>query len=180
MAAFLPKLTDELIQFIQKQPVFFVGTAAATGRINVSPKGMDTFRVLSPTLVGYLDLTGSGSETSAHILASQRITIMFTSFDAKPLILRLYGQGEVVALNSPRAHELDAHFPNLPGSRQIILLHLDSLQTSCGYAVPRFGKPEERQKLIEWAEAKGEPALSDYRKQKNAKSIDGLPTGVHS
>jgi hypothetical protein len=139
---------------------------------------MNTFRIFSPTRVGYLDLTGSGAETSAHVLADGRLSIMFCSFTAKPLILRLYGRGEVVSMNDPRFPELSASFADFPGARQIIYQTIESVQTSCGFAVPRFELIEERQMLIEWAEKKGEDGLVEYRSRKNHQSIDGLPTGL--
>ena len=178
MASFFPDLTDKLIDFIREQHMFFVATAAPTGRINLSPKGMDTFRVLSPKLVGYLDLTGSGAETSAHVLADGRVTIMFCSFTAKPLILRLYGRGEIIRPVEPRWADVSQHFPALVGARQIILMHIESGQTSCGFAVPRYELVEERQMLIAWATNKGEDGLRDYRAKKNRVSIDGLATGL--
>jgi len=178
MANFYPELNDKLTQFVREQHLFFVATAASSGRINLSPKGMDTFRVLSPKLVGYLDLTGSGAETAAHILADGRITIMFCSFTAKPLILRLYGRGEIIRPNDAKWSDVSNPFPKLMGARQIILLHIDSLQTSCGFAVPRYELVEERQMLIEWASKKGEAGLKEYRAKKNRVSIDGLGTGL--
>src|SRR2546426_10850428 len=130
MANFLDALNDKLIEFIREQRLFYVATAASEGRINLSPKGMDTFRVLSPTRVGYLDLTGSGAETAAHVLAGGRMTIMFCSFGDQPLILRLYGRGDVIRADDARWPALSKEFPSLPGARQIILLHIESLQTS--------------------------------------------------
>lgn len=177
MAQFYESLTQELIDFIRRQPIFCVATAAKDSRINLSPKGMDTFRVLDEKRVAYLDLTGSGNETAAHIGHDGRLTIMFCSFDAKPLILRLYGRGEVVRPDQPRWAGLIGQFPSLPGTRQIILLNIESLQTSCGFAVPRMELVEARPTLIEWARKKGEPALAEYRAAKNSKSIDGLVVG---
>src|SRR4051812_8977867 len=178
MASFFDELDDNRIAFIREQHMFFVATAAKEGRINLSPKGMDTFRVLAPNLVAYLDLTGSGAETAAHVLADGRMTIMFCSFSAKPLILRLYGRGEIVRTEDARWAMLSKEFPTLPGMRQIILLNIESLQTSCGFAVPRYELLEERQMLIEWSEKKGEAGLVEYRAKKNRKSIDGLETGL--
>jgi hypothetical protein len=175
---FLPSLTPQLTDFIREQPVFFVATAAAEGRISCSPKGIDTLRVLNDKTVAYLDLTGSGSETSAHILADGRLTIMFCSFGHKPLILRLYGRGEVVRAGEPRWADLIAHFTELPGQRQIIVLHIESLQTSCGMAVPRMELVEPRNDLINWADKKGPAAMAEYRAKKNRLSIDGLATDV--
>lgn len=119
-------------EFIARAPVFFVATAAAGARINLSPKGMDAFRVLSDTRVAYLDLIGSGNETNAHLLADGRITVMFCAFDRPALILRLYGRGEAVLPQDARWGELAALFPTLPGTRQIFTIDIDSVQTSCG------------------------------------------------
>src|SRR4051812_38558199 len=151
MANFFSELDDKLIAFVREQRMFFVATAAKDGRINLSPKGMDTFRVFSPTRVGYLDLTGSGAETAAHVSADGRITVMFCSFGAKPLILRLYGRGEIVRPDDAKWGTLVKEFAALPGTRQIILMQIESLQTSCGFAVPRYEVVEERQMLIEWS-----------------------------
>jgi hypothetical protein len=178
MASFFKELDEKLTAFIREQRLFFVATAAGSGRVNLSPKGMDTFRILSPNLVGYLDLTGSGAETAAHVIADGRITIMFCSFTEKPLILRLYGRGEVVRPDDARWKDLSNGFPSLAGARQIILLRIESLQTSCGFAVPRYELVEERQMLIDWAQKKGHDGLAEYRDKKNRQSIDGLPTGL--
>ena len=177
MAAFFSQLDDKLTAFIREQHMYFVASANREGRINLSPKGMDSFRVFSPTRVGYLDLTGSGAETAAHILSDGRVTVMFCSFAAKPLILRLYGRGEIVRPGDSQWDSLSKEFPAYPGTRQIILLNLESLQTSCGFAVPRYELVEERQMLIEWSAKKGDDGLVEYRNKKNRISIDGLPTG---
>lgn len=175
MANFKDALTPELTRFIQRQPIFYTASATGSGRINLSPKGMDTFRVIDDRTVGYLDVTGSGNETAAHLKHDGRLTIMFCSFDEKPLILRLYGKGEAVQLDSPRGLLLRAAFGSLPGERQIILLTIESVQTSCGFAVPRMELIEVRPTLIEWAEKKGAQGVATYRKEKNHTSIDGLP-----
>lgn len=174
MASFKDALTPELTRFIQRQPIFFTASAHATGRVNLSPKGMDTFRVFDERTVGYLDFIGSGNETAAHLRHDGRLTIMFCSFEEKPLILRLYGKGEAIALDSPRGKLLRAAFASQPGERQIILLTIDSLQTSCGFGVPRMELVEARPTLIEWAQKKGAEGLAEYRSKKNAVSIDGL------
>ena len=175
MGSFKESLTPELTRFIQRQPIFFTASAAAAGRVNLSPKGMDTFRVLDNKTVGYLDVIGSGNETAAHLKHDGRLTIMFCSFDAKPLILRLYGRGEAVPLDSPRGLMLRAAFGELPGERQIILLNIESLQTSCGFGVPLMELTAERPTLIEYAQKKGPEGMSAYRRKNNATSIDGLP-----
>jgi hypothetical protein len=178
LAHFFDKLTPELREFIAKQRIFFVATAAKTARINLSPKGMDTFRVLADDCVAYLDLTGSGNETAGHIVHDGRLTVMLCSFDAKPLILRLYGRGEVVRPRDGKWNELIAHFTQMPGQRQIIVLHIESLQTSCGFAVPRYESLEDRQTLAEYAIKKGQQGLEKYWREKNCKTIDGLETQV--
>ena len=178
MAHFYEKLDERLIGFIGEQKIFFTATAPAHGRINLSPKGMDTFRCLDARTVCYLDLTGSGNETSAHLVENGRMTIMFCSFSEKPLILRLYGNGEVIRPNDARWEQYFSHFAPLPGQRQIVLLTIDSVQTSCGYAVPLMEFQAERPTLKQWAEKKGPDGIRQYRRQKNSKSIDGLPTGL--
>jgi predicted pyridoxine 5'-phosphate oxidase superfamily flavin-nucleotide-binding protein len=174
MATFYPQLTPELRRFIAKQPMFFVATAAPGGRINLSPKGMDTFAVLDDRTVGYVDITGSGNETAAHIEHDGRLTIMFCSFGAKPMILRLYGRGEVVPADAPRRAELAESLKPQPGERQVILLHVDSLQTSCGWGVPRMEQIAARTKLTEWATRKGPAGVKAYQRKHNGTSIDGL------
>lgn len=176
MAQFYDRLTEELQNFIAEQKVFFTATAPTRGRINLSPKGMNTFRCIDDRTVGYLDLTGSGNETAAHLHENGRMTIMFCSFDDRPLILRLYGQGKVISSRSDRWHELHCFFPSLPGERQIVVLDIDSVQTSCGYGVPIYEFKEERQTLIKWAKGKGQKEIEKYWQTKNRKSIDGLPT----
>jgi hypothetical protein len=176
MAKFYDQLTDELTEFIRNQKVFFTATAPHSGRISLSPKGMDTFRCLNTKNVGYLDLTGSGNETSAHILENGRMTIMFCSFTEKPLILRLYGTGRVILPSSPEWSAYRPLFPDIPGVRQIILLQIESLQTSCGYGVPVADSLTHRPTLQQWAERKGRVGIEEYQQKNNTRSIDGLPT----
>lgn len=178
MAKFYPELTDTLLEFIAQQQMFFTASAPIEGRVNVSPKGMDTFRCLSRQQVAYLDLTGSGNETSAHIRENGRLTIMFCSFTGQPLILRLYGQGQVIRRRDQEWNQLYDLFDPIPGTRQIIKLSLDCAQTSCGYGVPLYEYRGQRPKLQQWAEAKGEAGLQKYWQEKNQTSIDGLPTGL--
>lgn len=178
MAKFYPELTDSLEQFIAAQKLFFTATAPAQGRVNLSPKGIDTFRCLDRQTVAYLDLTGSGNETSAHLQENSRITLMFCSFGDTPLILRIYGHGQVVRSHHSEWQSLHAHFPNLPGERQIIVIHIDTVQTSCGHGVPVYGFQRDRDNLLTWAEKKGEAGLQQYWREKNQISIDGLPTGL--
>lgn len=181
MAKQFPALDDKLIRFIGQQKVFFVASAAPGARVNLSPKGHDALRVVGPNRVLYLDMTGSSSETSAHLKADGRITLMFCAFDGPPMILRLYGRGRSL-LRGEAAYQalLETHFggKELPGARQIVDGEIDLVQTSCGYAVPFFDYVEDRPTLFDWAERKGEEGLRDYRAEKNALSLDGLPTGM--
>ena len=171
-------ITPDLREFIEAQHLFFVATApaGASGHVNVSPKGMDTFRVLGPTRVAYLDLTGSGNETAAHLVQNGRVTFMFCAFEGKPQILRLYGVGRVVPPGGPEWNDMAALFPELPGARQLVVADVTRVQTSCGFGVPVMTFASARDTLVRWAEAKGEDGLRAYREQKNRKSIDGLPT----
>ena len=176
MAQFFDELNDDLCERIRAQHVFFTGTAPANGgRVNVSPKGMDTLRIFSPREIGYLDLTGSGNETAAHVEDDGRLTLMFCSFDKKPWILRLYGQGRAVHPWDEEYERLYPQFKPYPGARQIIMLAIRSVQTSCGFAVPYLSYEGERDTLERWAENRGPEELAEYRATRNAKSIDGLP-----
>ncbi len=176
MASFTDRIDDELAAVLTAQPVFFVATAPPEGRINCSPKGMDTLRVLDDRRVAYLDLTGSGNETAAHLLADGRVTLMVCRFDRTADIVRVYGRGRVVARESAEWDELVDHWDEvLPGARQLIVVDVDSVQSSCGYAVPVMALVEERQTLRRWAERRGEDGLREYRAERNAVSIDGLP-----
>ena len=169
--------------FIAPAKIFFTASAAATGRVNVSPRGTDALRVLDPNAVAYLDETGSGNETAAHLRASGRLTIMFCGFENVPMILRLYGQGRSLPRGTPEYDALLATaFNNQepPGARQIIRLDIEMVQTSCGYGVPLFDYKEERPTLRRWAEKKGEDGLAAYRREKNVRSIDGFETGLAS
>jgi hypothetical protein len=169
-------LDDELIGWIRQQRVFFVATAPSDGgHVNLSPKGHDAFRVLDPTHVAYLDLTGSGAETIAHIRENGRMTVMFCAFEGPPRILRIYGRGAAHAVGSPRYAELVDHFEPIVGARAILELTIDRVQTSCGFAVPRMDYREERPTLQQWASRKGDDGLQAYWAEKNVESIDGLP-----
>lgn len=149
---------------------------SAEGHVNLSPKGYDALRILSPNEVAYLDLTGSGNETAAHLMENGRITIMFAAFEGQPLILRLYGKGRVSLPGSEEWDRLEGLFPKLNGARQIILVSVYGVQTSCGFGVPLFSYEGDRETLIKWADNKGDTGLADYRRQKNAVSLDGLPS----
>lgn len=176
MAKFYSEINADLQKFIQDQKVFFTATATKDSRVNLSPKGIDTFRRLDQKTVAYLDLTGSGNETAAHLIEDGRMTIMFCSFSEKPLILRLYGQGKVIHPRNPEWQRFYDFFDFVPGERQIIVLDIDLVQTSCGTGVPIYELKSERPAIIEWAKNKGESGLSEYWQVKNLQSIDGLPT----
>lgn len=170
-------ISGELARFIADQHVFFVATAPSGdgGHVNLSPKGLDTFAVIDSTTVAYLDLTGSGVETIAHLRDNGRITIMFCAFDGKPLIVRLYGRGEVLPVGELEADALLSRFDSYPGARSVIRVRLDRVSTSCGYGVPLLQYERERDQLPAWAERRGADGLVEYRAEKNAASIDGLP-----
>jgi hypothetical protein len=166
-----------LIEWIGRQHVFFVATAplAADGHINLSPKGLDTFLVIGPTRVAYLDLTGSGIETIAHLRDNGRITIMFCAFDGPPRIVRLQGRGQVHTKGTASFDKLAAGFAARPGSRAVITLDVERVADSCGYAVPLMDFRADRDRLDAWADNKGPEGVAAYWLEKNAQSIDGLP-----
>jgi Pyridoxamine 5'-phosphate oxidase len=178
MSEWFKTITPELKDFISQQKVFFVATAPKEGRINLSPKGMDTFRVIGGNRVAYLDLTGSGNETAAHLLDDGRITIMFCSFDKTARIIRLYGRGCVIHPRDAKWEAYLAMFPAEPGVRQIMEIDVDSAMTSCGYAVPRLDSLAERDTLRKYWQSRGDGAAEKYQRDKNLESIDGLPTGI--
>jgi len=178
MAKQLTEIDSKLKEFIENQKVFFVATAAADGRINLSPKGMDTLRVLGPNKIVWLNLTGSGNETAAHLLKNNRMTIMLCAFEGKPLILRLYGTAKAFHERDAAYNEYLEMFPKLPGTRQFFEMKVEMVQTSCGYAVPFMDFKEERTQLNSWAEKQGEERLENYKKEKNAFSIDGFETKI--
>lgn len=172
------ELSDKHSGFIAEQKIFFVGTAAETGRVNISPKGMDTLRVLGKNRVIWLNVTGSGNETSAHIQQNARMTLMFCAFTGNPLILRLYGNARVIHRNDPDWPALFEMFNPEPGARQIFDMTIDMVQTSCGMAVPYFDYVEDRDQLRNWAVKKGDDGLEQYWEEKNQASIDGFPTKI--
>ncbi|MCG9884438.1 MAG: pyridoxamine 5'-phosphate oxidase family protein [Cyanobacteria bacterium] len=179
MGKFYGEITPTLREFIGRQHLFFTATAPSVGgRVNLSPKGADTLRILGDRQVAYLDLTGSGNETAAHLRENGRLTVMFCSFEGPPQILRLYGTGRVVRSRDRDWSDWLRHFEPLPGARQIIVLAVESVQTSCGMGVPLFEHRGDRPDLQRWAEGKGEAGLQDYWTVKNQVSIDGLPTGL--
>ena len=171
-------LTDMQLQFIAAQKIFFVGTATADSRVNISPKGMDSVRVLSDKRLVWLNVTGSGNETAAHVQQNPRMTIMFCAFEGTPLILRLYGSAKVVHKNDAEWNALRALFKPLPGARQIFDLAIDLVQNSCGMAVPLMSYEDERELLNEWAVKKGEAGVKQYWVDKNQKSIDDIPSNI--
>ena len=174
MAEFFDALDDKHIAMIGKQPVFFVATAAEDARINLSPKGYDAFRVLGPKRVAYLDLAGSGNETHAHLSRDGRITVMFCNFDRPALILRIYGKGRAVLPQDQEWEGLSAHFELLPGTRQIFVIDVESVQTSCGWGVPFMDYRDERATLQK-AHAQSEPDEWLAKQQGRDSSIDGIP-----
>ena len=176
MGKLYDQITPTLADWLGQQRIFFVATAplSMSGLLNCSPKGMDTFRILDPQTVAYLDLTGSGIETIAHLRENGRIVFMFCSFDGSPKILRLYGTGEVITGDLPDFESLRALFPDYPGARSVIRARLTRIADSCGYAVPRYDYAGDRDGLIRWAESKGSDGVTQYRREKNVHSLDGL------
>ncbi|AFI83871.1 pyridoxamine 5'-phosphate oxidase family protein [Methylophaga nitratireducenticrescens] len=178
MAQQFDSLSDRLIEFIHQQHLFFVATATADSRVNVSPKGMDSLRILNSNRLVWLNVTGSGNETAAHIEESPRMTIMFCAFEGKPLILRVYGQARVIHQKETEWQGLYGLFDPLPGARQIFILDIDLVQTSCGMAVPYFKFVGERELLNNWAERKGVTGIKEYWREKNQFSLDGIETDI--
>jgi len=180
MGKFSNSITTAHKQFIKDQHIFFVATAPLSrdGRVNLSPKGLDCFRVVNDNKVAYMDLVSSGNETSAHTLENGRITFMFCSFSDKPNILRLYGKGLTVLPNSDLWDLYSKDFKIYPSTRQIIVADIDLVQTSCGFGVPLFNYTGERNIHFEWAEKKGTEGLIQYIKEKNLRSLDSLPTNL--
>ena len=181
MAKQFPSIDSKHRAFIENQYIFFTASATDTSRVNLSPRPSLSFRVVDENTVLYLDMTGSGSETSAHLLINDRLTIMMCSFDKTPLILRLYGHARSINRDTPEFESLiNAHFnaETPTGARQIILLSVDIVQTSCGFGVPLFNLEGERDTLDHWAQNKGIDGIKAYWKEKNSTSMDGLPTGI--
>ena len=167
------EIPNRLLQFIEKQKMFFVATATTDSSINLSPKGNDSLRVLTPTKVVWLNLTGSGNETSAHVQESPRMTIMFNAFEGPPMILRIFGQAKVIHPRDKEWSELYSHFEPILGARQIFDLSVELVQTSCGFGVPFYDFKNERCLMEDWAEKKGEQGIVDYWDEKNRVSLDG-------
>jgi Pyridoxamine 5'-phosphate oxidase len=170
------RLNDDLVAWIGRQHLFFVATAPAgpDGHVNLSPKGYDSFRILDPGRVAYLDLTGSGVETIAHVRENGRLTFMFCAFEGPPRIVRLQGRGTVHVPGDGDFDELVARFPAVPGIRSVISSQLERVSSSCGYSVPFMAYAGERATLLEWAERKGPEGIEEYHRKMNAESIDGL------
>ncbi len=181
MAKEYRSLTPALRDFIARQHIFFAATVARDTRINISPRSTREFRVIGDNEVCWLDLTGSGAETAAHLKADGRLTIMFCAFDGPPNILRLYGRGQILHRDTADfSHALALHFGGQRpvGTRQIVRLAVDFVKTSCGYGVPAFSYERERGALDNWAENKGPDGIADYWRKNNVLSMDGLPTGI--
>jgi len=172
------EIEKPLQKFIEQQNIFFVATAAPDGRVNVSPKGLDSLRILRKNRVAWLNLTGSGNETAAHVLESDRMTIMFCAFEGKPMIMRLYGHVTAVHPRDKNWGEFIAYFPAHAGARQIFDMQVDLVQTSCGSGVPLFDYAGERDQLQSWSEKKGTAELEKYWEEKNQISLDGKPTKI--
>ena len=174
MGSVHPSITPPVADWIGRQHMFFVATAplSGEGHVNLSPKGLDTLRILDDLTVAYLDLTGSGAETVAHVRENGRITLMWSAFEGPPRIVRVHGRGEVVGLDDPR---IAGRFDAIPGARAVIIVHADRISDSCGYSVPQYTFEGHRSKLVEWADHRGADGLVAYRAEKNATSIDGLP-----
>jgi Pyridoxamine 5'-phosphate oxidase len=175
-----PRLNGTLRSFIARQPLFFVATADTGGRVNLSPKGMDTLRVLDDTRIRWLNLTGSGNETAAHVAATGRMTLMFCAFEGEAMILRIYGRATVAHPRDAAWPALASDFPEIAGSRQIFDLTIDLVQTSCGTGVPRmaFVAPRADTELVPFYAEMGPEGVSAYWKRKNFATIDGNPTGI--
>ena len=178
MSKFYTKITSRLQKFIEAQKIFFIATAPNSGRINLSPKGMDSFKVMNENRVLWLNVTGSGNETAAHLLENKRITIMFCSFEKVPNILRLYGKGKEIKPNDATWNKVISLFSETPGTRQIFDITIESAQTSCGMSIPFYEFKGERNDLNNWAENQGEENIKQYWEDKNQTSIDGLPTNI--
>lgn len=179
MAKFYEAINDDHAAFIRAQPLFFVATAPKEGRINLSPKGLEgSLVVLGPKQVAFLNLTGSGNETAAHLLQDDRITLMFCAFSGQPKILRLYGHARAVHARDPDWDELRALFPAYPAARQVMVVTVDSVNSSCGFGVPLMELAGQRTMLPDWAERKGTEGIARYQRERNAVSFDGASTGL--
>jgi hypothetical protein len=174
------ELQPDQTAFIAEQHLFFVATAPLQGRVNLSPKGMDALRVIAPTRILWLNLTGSGNETAAHLAHDPRLTLMWCGFEKRPLILRAYGTARVIHRSDPDWPALAEKLPDQPGARQIMDVAIDLVQSSCGFAVPLMDFAGDRPVLYDWAVDKGEAGLRDYWRTRNIETIDGAPTGIEA
>ncbi len=178
MAQRYTEISDKLKKFIEKQKIFFVATATVDGQINLSPKGMNTLCILNKNQLIWLNVTGSGNETAAHIQENSRMTLMFTAFEGDPMILRLYGQAKVIHKNDSDWGRFYSFFEPIPGARQIFYLSIELVQTSCGMSVPFFDYVKEREQLNHWAAKKKDVGIKAYWLEKNQISLDGKPTYI--
>jgi hypothetical protein len=178
MAKKYDHLPERQQKFIKEQKLFFVATATTDSKINLSPKGMDSLRILDDKRIIWLNLTGSGNETATHLLENDRITLMFCAFEGSPMILRVYGKARSYHPRDETYHELISLFPTIAGARQIIDIDVELVQTSCGTAVPYYKFKEDRMQLKEWAEDKSKEDFEAYWEERNTKSLDGKPTGI--
>jgi hypothetical protein len=178
MAQRYPQLTTEHMEFVRRQEMFFIATAPQDGYVNLSPKGLDALRILDGGTVAWLNLTGSGNETAAHVLENGRMTLMFCAFSGKPLILRIYGKARAIHPRDPDWQSWLARFDGLAGARQIFVVEVELVQTSCGMGVPLYAYQGQREQLVDWAKKKGAEGLADYWDKKNQVSLDGQPTGI--
>lgn len=178
MAKQYTNISKQLKTFIEAQKIYFVATAAVDGRVNLSPKGMDSLRVLGENRIAWLNVTGSGNETAAHVQENGRMTLMFTAFSGDPMILRVYGEARVIHKDDSEWDAIYPLFTPLPGARQVFDLNVELVQTSCGMSVPFFDYVEERDQLIKWAENKGEEGIRAYWRDRNQLSLDGKPTNI--
>lgn len=172
------ELNEQHIQFISEQKIYFIGTAAETGSVNISPKGGDSLRVVNAQEIAWLNLTGSGNETASHVIKHQRMTVMFCSFEGKPLILRAYGKAKVIHKKDKEWDKYNAMFPCSVAARQIFVLAINLVQSSCGMSVPYFSYQSDRDNLAKWSEKQGVDGIEKYWAKKNQTSIDGFDTQI--
>jgi hypothetical protein len=175
-----PEIDERMAKFIRAQQMFFVATAPLDGEglVNLSPKGLDSFEILDPLTVAYVDFVGSGVETIAHLRQNGRIVFMFCAFEGPPKIVRLHGRGDVVEPGDADWDEVASRFPSYPGARAIVRARLQRIADSCGYGVPLYEYVSQREQMTDWAERKGPDGLAQYKAQNNANSLDGLPSGL--
>ncbi len=176
MAKLYDTIEPQLVEFIERQQMFFVASAATDGRVNLSPKGLDTLRVLGANRVAWLNGTGSGNETAAHVALNPRTTLMFCAFEGRPWILRLYGKARTVQPGDADWAKLSGLFPPLLGARQVFDVTVEQCQTSCGFGVPLYEFVGQRDLMHSWAQNRGTEGLARYQREKNARSIDGFET----